>query len=384
MATGAGDQYWEQQRLPSVFKHDLLRRYLPVFTGKTGSRAGGVVYLDGYAGRGRYEDGTPASAELILQVAENQSKLGIGYQLFFYESDADSYNILRGVVGEYLARGIDAKAERADVIGGLDGVITAASRLPLFLFLDPCGLGISFGVLARTLSGPRSAVWPPTEILLNFSMDAVRRISGHVRSLTPNERIMARLDEALGGGWWRDHVRSGVTDDAMSAVVEGFRERLGQATQMKVLTIPVLREPGQRPVYYLVFGTRNPLGIWHFADSAARATQAWWAGLTVREDAKMTASGQDPLFDELIIRGPKLEDVEAQAVAEIAENIASLASANGRFRVGDYPAEVFGLYLGRVRESVVRAAIKQLHASGRTASNGVGGRVANLVVSPLL
>src|SRR6266705_453348 len=52
MATGAGDQYWEQQMLPSVFKHDLIRRYLPVFAGKTGSRAGSVVYLDGYAGRG--------------------------------------------------------------------------------------------------------------------------------------------------------------------------------------------------------------------------------------------------------------------------------------------------------------------------------------------
>jgi hypothetical protein len=37
MATGADDQYWEKQRLPSVFKHDLLGRYLPVFAGKTGS-----------------------------------------------------------------------------------------------------------------------------------------------------------------------------------------------------------------------------------------------------------------------------------------------------------------------------------------------------------
>ena len=76
MATGADGQYWEKQRLPSVFKHDLLGRYLPVFAGKTGSTAPGVVYLDGYAGRGRYEDGRPASAERILQIAENQSSMG--------------------------------------------------------------------------------------------------------------------------------------------------------------------------------------------------------------------------------------------------------------------------------------------------------------------
>jgi hypothetical protein len=39
MATGAGEQYWEERALPSVFKHDLLRRYLPQFAGKTGSEA---------------------------------------------------------------------------------------------------------------------------------------------------------------------------------------------------------------------------------------------------------------------------------------------------------------------------------------------------------
>ena len=90
MATGAGDRYWERQGLPSVFKHDLLRRYLPRFAAKTGSKAPGVVYLDGYAGRGRYEDETPGSAERILQIAQHQGTLGIKYRLFFYESDPTS------------------------------------------------------------------------------------------------------------------------------------------------------------------------------------------------------------------------------------------------------------------------------------------------------
>jgi len=100
MATGAGDQYWEQPGLPTVFKHDLLRRYLPQFAGRTGSHAVGVVYLDGYAGRGRYEDGTPASAELILQIAVNQAAQGIRYRLFFYEPDEKSYAVLDTVVLE--------------------------------------------------------------------------------------------------------------------------------------------------------------------------------------------------------------------------------------------------------------------------------------------
>jgi three-Cys-motif partner protein len=254
MATGAGDQFWEQQRLPGVFKHDLLRRYLPRFAGKTGSRAPGVVYLDGYAGRGRYQDGSPASAERILQIAEQQGAQGINYRLFFFESNPESFATLDGVVGEYGARGIQAQADDCEVIGGLDQVVDAARGKPLFLFLDPCGLGIPFPILTRTLSGPRAVKWPPTEVLLNFSLDAVRRIAGHVVSATPTEKSMLRLDAVLGGDWWRDLVQQGVNDQAVDEIVRGFMERLGRATGMRILAIPVRRHPAQKPVYFLVFG----------------------------------------------------------------------------------------------------------------------------------
>lgn len=44
--------------------------------------------------------------------------------------------------------------------------------------------------------------------------------------------------------------------------------------------------------------------------------------------------------------------------------------------------EVFGDYLGRVRETVVRAAIKQMHSNGQTSSTGVGSKIEDLVVNP--
>ena len=383
MATGAGDQFWEQQRLPSIFKHDLIRRYLPKFAGKTGSRAASVVYLDGYAGRGRYDDGRPASAELMLKIAENQGSHGIHYNLFFHERDLESYGVLRRVVNEYVARSIRAQAERSEVIAGLDDVVDAANGVPLFLFLDPCGLGIPFSVLTQTLTGPRRPKWPPTEVLLNFSLDAVRRIGGHVTSATPNEKSMTRLDEALDGPWWRDHVRGGVTDQAIIEIVEGFKARLGQAAGMEIFAIPVLRKPFQKPVYYLVFGTRSPHGLWHLADSTARATDTWWDSVSALEEAKRAAIGQFNLFGETPFRlGPTLKEVEAKARPVIFDNLTRLAAQLGTFRVGDYPAEVFGEYLGRVREIAVRAAIKELHASGRTASNGIGPKIADLKVSP--
>lgn len=382
MATGAGDRYWEDQALPSVLKHDLLRRYLPIFAGRTGSKSNGVVYLDGYAGRGRYDNGTPGSAELILKIAEDQGSRGISYRLFFHETDSKSYAALKPVVDEYKARGVQAEASPHGVTSGLSKVLVAAQGLPLFLFLDPCGLGIPFSDLTRVLSGPRRDRWPPTEVLLNFSLDAVRRIAGHVHSDTSNEKTMERLDAALGGDWWRSIIRErGVTDDAVREIVGGFMNRLGKATRTRICAIPVSRAPSHKPVYYLVLGTRNSLGIWYFGDSAARADETWWETLEAKEAARDEAAGIDSLFEISGLSHPGIEEVEAEALPVIAENIARLAEEHGRFKVGDYPAEVFGDYLGTVREKVVRAAIKRLHADGRTPSDGTGSPIPGLVVA---
>src|SRR3954464_918823 len=107
MATGAGDKYWAGQALPSVFKHTLLNQYVPQFAGMTGSIGRRVVYLDGYAGRGRYTDGTPASAEKIMMVAQQQfERVGLAWTCFFVEQDPESARALSTVVAEYVAKGV--------------------------------------------------------------------------------------------------------------------------------------------------------------------------------------------------------------------------------------------------------------------------------------
>ena len=252
MPKGAGDEYWEQQRLPSVFKHDLLSRYLPIFAGKTGSRAPGVVYLDGYAGRGRYEDGTPGSAERILQIAENQRALGS-------TTVSSSTNRTRNPTpsssrggrvrrARRPSRGFPQRGHQRSQRGHRRGRAFAAVPVP-----RPMRAGHPILRSWRdTLTGPRAVKWPPTEVLLNFSLEAVRRIAGHVTSATPNEKTMARLDEALGGDWWRSLVVRGVTDHAVNQIVTGFMERLADAAKMDIFVMPVRRAPSHKPIYGLV------------------------------------------------------------------------------------------------------------------------------------
>lgn len=381
MATGAGERYWSGQALPSVFKHTLLDKYVPQFAGMTGSIGRRVVYLDGYAGQGRYSDGTPASAEKILMVAQSQfERVGLAWTCFFVEQDPKSARILKGVVAEYLAKGVTAHAHQGDVKDILGQVVAAAVGCPLFAFLDPCGLGLPFDRMSGLLNGERKKDWPPTEFLLNFSLDAVRRIGGHVTGQS-NEATLRRMDNTVGGRWWREHFIDGVNDAAVEAVVTGFSARMSAATGMHLVAVPVRRAPTHKPVYDLIFGSRKPHGLWVFGDAVARATQAWWDEL---EEVEVEAD-PDALFPVTATIRPVLETVEARALPVITDNLRYLLQNHpGGFRVVDHTRAVFGEFYGQVRELVVRKAVKTLYQQGGTATTGVGGtkKTRELVVLP--
>ncbi|WP_431993870.1 hypothetical protein [Streptomyces albogriseolus] len=77
--------------------------------------------------------------------------------------------------------------------------------VPLFLFLDPCGLCLPRDRLVDVLARQRPQRRPATELLMNFSMMAVRRPGGHVRSPRGNEKTLERFDAVCGGLWWREY-----------------------------------------------------------------------------------------------------------------------------------------------------------------------------------
>ncbi|MGA5559224.1 three-Cys-motif partner protein TcmP [Streptomyces lavendulocolor] len=361
-----------------MFKHDLLKRYLPQFGAMTGTRSRDkrVVYLDGYAGEGRYENGEPASGEIALRVASYlRSQAGLTLECFFSEAQQKSFNRLEEVVQQYLARGVRAHAHRGEVDDVLDQVVERAIREPLFLFLDPCGLVLPQGRLVDVLARKRPNRWPPTELLMNFSMMAVWRLGGHVRSPQGNEKSLQRFDDVCGGPWWREYFadavasrdRDGAAEDAIEAVAAEYARRLARRTGMHVQSVPVSHSPRKRAVYRLVFATRSPYGLWVFGDTVARARAEWWKTLEERED--------DALFSVASVTRPDPKEVEAKAVPEIAENLAKLLERTRRpVKVVDYPLEIFGSFYGQVTEPVVRQAVRLLHEQGRTPSTGGGVR----------
>ena len=379
MSTGTSGNYWQAKALPSVFKHELLKRYLPPFGAMVSSTSPGgkLVYLDGYAGEGRYKDGSLGSAAIVLGIAAGQQqRIHRDWTLFLSERDKDSFESLEEVAADYIRRGVDARTRRFEVDEVLDEVLEAAKGLPLFLFLDPCGLGVPFDRLVGVLNS-RPGARPPTEFLLNFTMTGVRRIGGNVRSTQGSEASLRKMDAVCGGPWWREHFTEDRFDDGSAErVAEGYAARLEKAANMSVISVPVRKKPHYKPIYNMVYGTRSPYGLWVFGDAVARAHIEWW------KTAEAADQETDPnaLFTLTQAVQPDAEAIAKESVPAIAANLERLLKSHAQFRVVSHTLEVFGDYYGMVTEPSVRKAIKLLHEQGKTSSDGVGPKIRELVV----
>jgi three-Cys-motif partner protein len=375
MATGTRGDYWVEKTTQSAFKHELLRQYAPVFGGTTGSKSERVYYVDGFAGQGRYDNGQPGSADLVLRIAAGQASK-VRWSCVFTEKDSSSAAKLRAVVDEYRATGVDAVAHHADIGTVLDGIVTAAVGSPLFLFLDPTGFGVSFDRLATLLRTQRTGVWPPTEVLLNFTTLGVRRAAGGDDADERVARNRARMEQALGGDWWRPYFASLDREDADDAVAREFARRLGQHARMQTVAVPVWKTYRHRKtVYYMIYGTRSQTGLWEFGKALCKAQTTWWHQVDVQEQAS-----EDALFSAAFARKPDPEVLKGEATPVLAENIATLLRRYPKITLGEHTLEVFGEYYGRVPDTVARAAVKLLRKQDRTSSTGVGKQIRKLVV----
>jgi three-Cys-motif partner protein len=361
MSKGTSSGLLDEVRAQSVFKHAILNSYIIRFAAMTASSIPSkrVVLLDGFAGKGRYPDGTAASGEHILLAAlKIKSKSAV--EVVLVEQARKDFEHLAKVTEEYRGRGVHASALHGDVEDYLEQVVSQASGVPLFLFLDPCGANVPYETLASTLRTSRQARRPATEALLNISADLTRRAAGAVRKELHDHAAIARLNAMCGGEWWQQialdaHAASldGKWEKAAEAVVEEYANRLGRAANMSPVVVPVRRQLHHQPVYHLVFLTRGEHGTWVFGDALALARQQWMRLLGPDEDE---AEGMLFNFVE-----DQITREQERGVEQIKENMLGLVERRGRVKLVNHPKEVFGSAYGVVPEKFVRRAARELN-----------------------
>jgi three-Cys-motif partner protein len=360
----ANKNFFESPQAAAIYKHKLIKSYIPAWVGKVGSTSPSkrVVVYDAYSGPGQYDNNEPGSPELLVDTAVAMASLR-SVRTVFSEKDKAYCERLAAMLAE---KGVDPSTY--DVRVGpveehMDSVLGAAGDLPLFVFLDPFGLTIPFDWVVHVMKcrdkpGYSRVIQPKTELLMNFSYEAVRRISGVLRSqkdYPARAGQIESLNRALGGEWWQGLARD-EPEGWVQQVLEGYASRVAAAVGCGSITATVADSLAAQPVYELILFTRHIDGFWEMARSMSMARKEWRQWLADRREQE--TGGQ------VEFRGLDFDDDEAAWVDEIATNIETVLQATDRFRIDTKIDAVLGRTLGLARETHIRKALKALKTTG--------------------
>jgi three-Cys-motif partner protein len=366
MATGTSAGLLDEAQPQSVFKHAILDQYLIRFAIMTASKLSPrrAVLVDGFAGRGRHADGTPASSEYMMLAAQ-KAKATTQVDLFLVEKSRSDYRRLSAVADEYRGRGLNVFTRQGECGQFLDEVVTASPGASMFLFLDPCGANLSWLKLVDLLKSKRTS-WPRTEALLNFSAGLTRRAGGQVKAGQLTADGVNRLDQVCGAIWWRDvalqaHIDSGQRDweAAANAVAGEYTRRLALAVGMSSSVSPVLGQQGRQPIYHLVFLTHGSQGLWVMGDALAVAHERWLRTLGPSDE-----QAEGMLFNTT---DHQVDALRVSAAQSVRRNLEDLLADGLPKRVVDFTDEIFGNAFGLAREKDFTQALRQLVTERRAA-----------------
>jgi three-Cys-motif partner protein len=253
--SAAIDPFFGEPQGAAKLKHEVLRQHLTIYANKTGRRAP-VVFLDGYAGPGRYGDGSPGSPKLMVDAARALREHR-NIHCIFVEEDSIHWQQLKAMLAEF--GDDDSEALHGRLEEHLDEILTKSVGKSLHVFLDPYGLAIPFRTLVdmlrrRPRNGPRG--FQPTEVILNFSINGITRAAGRLdkRHEDPavergRETRLRGLEEFLDGQWWHHIWRAG-GPDRVAKILDGYLERFrAEMRGWKTLPVPVADRWNGPPSY---------------------------------------------------------------------------------------------------------------------------------------
>jgi three-Cys-motif partner protein len=368
-------RFFRSKRAAAVFKHAILSSYVVPFASKTGSASTGnqVVIVDGYAGAGRYETGEPGSPALIARAARSLRSRSV--QCIFVEKNAQMFERLRTVLAEESGGTVQWDALRGTVEEHLDGILARAEGLPLFIFLDPFGLGLPFDVVVNIFRR-RPHGTSATEVLFRFDAGAIRRIRGVALSDSESPGragTLAALDTAAGGTWWRDEDDGSLDNEQyVHWFTSQLLERICREAGCAGWVADVRQRQEQQPVYHLVFLTRHREGLQIFGEALSLAAEKWRRA--VFDEAIDSAAESE---QEMLIYADELFEDEERLLAndwltQLEQNIRRLLTDHETFVISQRYDEVYAGLLGLPREKHLRAVLKKLHAEGATVSDSKG------------
>jgi three-Cys-motif partner protein len=250
-------------------KHEILRGYfvawLPIMA-KWNKR---LVYIDGFAGPGRYSEGEDGSPVIVLKAArDHRYPMQTELCCIFVEDDPARCDHLKSVLAE-LSPPLPSHVKWEVVQGKFDEHLTktfdtldaqAKALAPSLVFIDPFGLSHTpFSTIRRILANKRC------EVLVNLMYEEVNRFLS-------NALISPHLDGLFGTSEWRTVLNISGADQRRRAIHDIY---LGQLkTVARYVQSFEMRNKTNSTDYFLFFATNDLKGLEKMKDAMWRVDDA--------------------------------------------------------------------------------------------------------------
>jgi three-Cys-motif partner protein len=241
----------------TLSKHTILRRYweawLPIMT-KFNQR---VLYIDGFAGPGKYAGGEDGSPLIALKSArDHHARPKSEVAFIFIERDKERFDHLLQTIDQ-IKPPLPQNFRVHCVQGTFDDQMTEvlnridqqrAKLAPSLVFIDPFGFSHTpFRTVKRIIQNPRC------EILVTFMYEEINRFLAH-----PDHADT--YDQLFGTDVWRAVLEVAEPNDRWRMIHDIYRDQLRSAGVEYVRSFEMLNQ-GNRTDYFLFFGTHNLLGL---------------------------------------------------------------------------------------------------------------------------
>lgn len=244
-------------------KHDMLASYLDGWYPILAKWNGRVLFLDGFAGRGRYSSGERGSPLIALErLITHRSFSMIQHRkfiFFFVEANQENAASLQRELDSYKASVATWPASvKYQVINApFDQHATAMLQqlqeqkkqlAPTFAFVDPFGYsGLPIDVLSDLLA------YPKTEVFVNFMV-------GHVQRFIERDGQENAMRNLFGIDV-RDILADFQGDDRIEHLRQVYERQLKERAGFDYVQSFAMKNRTGNIGYYLFHGTRHRLGV---------------------------------------------------------------------------------------------------------------------------
>ena len=347
---------WSERKLR------LLEKYVEPAARILGSSHGLVYYVDGFAGRGVYDDKaqTKGSPVRIAQLAEKFERENRSYQLNCINVEPNPENF------QNLVSSTEAFGDKVQNLFGSFGENTEAIQQrigthPAVCFLDPFGVkGIDLTAIEKIVS--RKA---PTDLWIRFDPGTIRRLDGFFDDgQSQRKKQFSILPGVYGVDDWRSlHDRlSGLTaEDRLNNALNLYREQLvnlyGRAKGGGYVGSYAIRTLTGQVKYHLVFATAHPRGILLASEIICDVEESYQIEVQEFKDSR---THQKDMF----ATQPSGEEIFATKVDRLQTDIWKAARGKELSHDQIY-LSILGRWFGRIKGKHLNAALNSMKDTGQ-------------------